>query len=88
MCTSVPEADILLNKAAKKAFGEVGVKKLPTVKSLQTEYAGLLSEKKAAYAEYKTVRTELRELQIHKRNYESILNLQTTEAQKEKEHDR
>ena len=31
------EGDILLHKAAKKAFDELGVKKLPTVKSLQEE---------------------------------------------------
>ena len=38
------EANIV--KAAKKAFDELGVKKLPTVKSLQEEYAKLLSEKR------------------------------------------
>ena len=42
------EGDILLHKAAKNAFDELGVKKLPSVKSLQEEYAKLLSEKKAA----------------------------------------
>ena len=40
------EADILLHKAAKNAFDDMGVKKLPTVKSLQTEYAKVLEEKK------------------------------------------
>ena len=40
------ESDILLHKAAKNAFDELGVKKLPTVKSLQEEYAKLLAEKK------------------------------------------
>ena len=38
--------DILLHKAAKKAFDELGVKKLPSVKSLQEEYAKLLAEKR------------------------------------------
>ena len=33
------EADIIIHKAAKKAFDELGVKKLPTVKSLQVEFA-------------------------------------------------
>lgn len=42
------EADILLHKAAKKAFDEMGIKKLPTVKSLQAEYAELLAEKKSS----------------------------------------
>ena len=37
------EANIV--KAAKKAFDELGVKRLPSVKSLQEEYAKLLSEK-------------------------------------------
>ena len=40
------ESDILLHKAAKKAFDEMGIKKLPTFKSLQAEYAELLAEKK------------------------------------------
>ena len=39
-------------KAAKNAFDELGVKKLPTVKSLQEEYAKLLTEKKTAYADF------------------------------------
>ena len=40
------EADILLHKAAKQAFDDLGIKKLPTVKSLQAEYAQLLEGKK------------------------------------------
>lgn len=40
------EGDILLHKAAKKAFDELGVKNLPSVKSLQEEYAKLLAEKR------------------------------------------
>ncbi len=40
------ESDILLHKAAKNAFDELGVKKLPSVKSLQEEYAKLLTEKR------------------------------------------
>ncbi len=39
------ESEILLHKAAKKAFDEMGVKKLPTVKELQAEYSKLLTEK-------------------------------------------
>ena len=40
------ESEIILHKAAKQSFDEQGLKKLPTVKSLQAEYAQLLSEKK------------------------------------------
>ena len=67
------EGDILLHKAAKKAFDELGVKKLPSVKSLQEEYAKLLSEKKAAYAEYRRSRDEMRELLLHKQNVDRML---------------
>ena len=45
------EADILLHKAAKNAFDDMGIKKLPTVKSLQTEYAKVLEEKKKDHAQ-------------------------------------
>lgn len=45
------KADILLHKAAKRAFDELSVGKIPTVKSLQTEYARLMEEKKEAYGE-------------------------------------
>ncbi len=47
------EEEILLHQAAKNAFDEMGIKKLPKVKELQTEYAKLLEEKKKTYAEYR-----------------------------------
>lgn len=81
------EADILLHRAAKKTFSDLGLKKLPTVKSLQTEYAKLLSEKKAAYADYRQARDEMRELLTHRANVERILGdgAQITEKEKEQE---
>ena len=82
------ERDILLHKAAKNAFDELGVKKLPTVKSLQEEYAKLLAEKKAAYAEYRTARDEMRELLLHKQNVDRMLGKNEREEEKKKEHDR
>ena len=82
------EADIIIHKAAKKAFDEMGVKKLPTVKSLQVEFADLLTVKKEAYAELRKVRDELRELTVHKANYEEMRNLEEREKRKEKEHGR
>ena len=84
------ESDIIIHKAAKKAFDELGMKKLPTVKNLQAEYAKLLSEKKAAYAEYSTAQKEMRELLIHKKNIEIIFGIDEPEQARrtEKEHDR
>ena len=82
------ESDILLHKAAKNAFDELGVKKLPTVKSLQEEYAKLLAEKKAAYAEYRTARDEMRELLLHKQNVDRMLGKDERSEEKKQEHDR
>lgn len=81
------EGDILLHQAAKKAFDEQGVKKLPTVKSLQAEYAALLAEKKNTYAEYRRARDDMRELLTVKANIDRILGVdeQARDAQKEKE---
>ena len=67
------ESEILLHQAAKRAFDELGVKKLPTVRSLNAEYADLLSEKKAAYAEYRKVKSEMQELLTVKANVDRIL---------------
>lgn len=78
------EADIILHRAAKRAFNEAGLKKLPTVKSLQTEYAALLSEKKEAYAELHTVRDEQRELVTHLANVRQILGDDARETAKER----
>ena len=82
------EGDILLHKAAKKAFDELGVKKPPSVKSLQEEYAKLLSEKKAAYAEYRRSRDEMRELLLHKQNVDRMLGKDERSEEKKQEHDR
>ncbi len=67
------EADILLHKAAKKAFDELGVTKLPTVKSLQSEYATILAGKKADYESYRAARDEMRKLLIAKANIDRLL---------------
>ena len=80
------EANIV--KAAKKAFDELGVKRLPSVKSLQEEYAKLLSEKKAAYAEYRRSRDEMRELLLHKQNVDRMLGKNERSEEKKQEHDR
>ena len=82
------EDDIIVHRAAKKAFDELGVKKLPTVKQLQVEFAELLTTKKEAYAELKKVRDELRDLAVHTANYEELRDLAERDPRKEKEHGR
>ena len=79
------ESDILLHRAAKKTFNDYGLKKLPTVKSLQEEFAKLLSEKKAAYPELKKARDEMKELLTVKANVERMIGEDEREKEKEKE---
>ena len=79
------EAEILLHRSAKRAFQELNVKKLPTVKSLQEEYAKLLSEKKAAYPDYRKAKQEMQELLIVQANVAKILGAEPREAEHEKE---
>ena len=79
------EGEIILHRASKKAFDDLGLKKLPTVKSLDAEFAALLAEKKAAYADYHAAQSEMRELMTHKANVEYILGINEQSAQR-KEH--
>ena len=82
------EEEILLHQAAKEAFNELNVKKLPTVKELQTEYAQLLADKKKAYGEYRQARAAMRELLTVKNNVDRVLTMEQTEPQqKEKDRD-
>lgn len=78
------EPDILLHKAAKKYFDEIGVQKLPSVKSLNNEYSELIGKKKEAYADYRQTREEMRELLVIKANVDRILGIEKDEeTQKE-----
>ena len=54
--------EITLHKAAKAAFDEAGLQKLPKVKELDAEFAELLTKKKAAYPDYRKARNEMQEL--------------------------
>ena len=58
----VHREEITLHKAAKAAFDEAGMKKLPKVKELDAEYAELLIKKKAAYPDYRKARDEMQQL--------------------------
>ena len=81
------EEEILLHHAAKNAFDDMGVKKLPKVKELQAEYARLLEEKKKTYAEYRRSREEMRDLLTAKGNVDRLMNM-VTEHSSKKETDR
>ena len=75
------EDEIRLHQAAKEAFNELNVKKLPTIKELQSEYAQLLADKKKAYGEYRQARAAMRELLTVKNNVDRVLAIEPTEPQ-------
>ena len=62
--------EITLHKAAKAAFDEAGLQKLPKVKELDAEFAELLTKKKAAYPDYRKAKKEMQELLRAKKNVE------------------
>ena len=62
--------EITLHKAAKTAFDEAGLKKLPKAKDLSIEYAELLKKKKEAYPDYCKARNEMQELVRARKNVE------------------
>lgn len=83
------ESDITLHKAAKQYFDAQGVEMLPTVKSLNAEYAALMAEKKAAYSEYRKARKDMKELLTAEANIDRFLGTEEVheepDATKEKE---
>ena len=62
--------EITLHKAAKAAFDEAGLQKLPKVKELDEEFAELLTKKKSAYPDYRKARNEMQELVRAQKNVE------------------
>ena len=62
--------EITLHKAAKAAFDEAGLQKLPKVKELDAEFAELLTKKKATYPDYRKARNEMQELVRAQKNVE------------------
>jgi len=79
------EQAIASHKAAKKFFNELGLEKLPTIKSLQTEYATLSAEKKKLYSEYHPARKFMQEILTAKQNAEQLLTYRSTAKEKENE---
>lgn len=86
--------EITLHKAAKQAFTELNVEKLPTIKQLNEEYAELLARKKEAYREYRQAKQDMTDFATAKYDIERFLNIeqegekaeeQTKEKQKKEE---
>ena len=76
--------EITLHKAAKAAFDEANLKKLPKVKELDAEYSKLLTEKKALYPDYRKAKEEMQELLRAKRNVELFFAEEKSSTEKTK----
>jgi len=83
--------ELTIHKAAKKAFDELGVKKIPRVKELNIEYAELMKEKKAKFREYRAACSEAREYLAIRENIASLYDAERKEnadRKKQKEQER
>lgn len=76
---------ITLHKAAKQAFNECGLEKIPTVKELNVMYHELMSEKKQMYSEYHQLKNEMQELMKARKNVERFLYDEVKNDEREKE---
>ncbi len=76
------ESEIILHKAAKKTFDDLGLKKLPTVKSRSGEYTELVAVKRRAYTEYRQVREEMKVLHVAKSNIDKVMGTEEPEQEK------
>ena len=75
--------EITLHRAAKAAFDEAGLKKLPKARDLSIEYAELLKKKKEAYPDYRKARDEMQELMKAQKNVEIFFAEEKDTAEKE-----
>ncbi len=62
------ESEIEQHRAAKSYFNAHGIEKLPNMIDLNAEFDKLVAEKREAYAEYRAIRDEHRELLVHRHN--------------------
>ena len=76
------QEEITLHKAAKAAFDEAGLQKLPKVKELDAEFAELLTKKKASYPDYRKARNEMQELVRAQKNVERFFAEEKDTAEK------
>ena len=79
--------EIETHRASKRAFNELGLKKLPSKKTLDAEYSQVLAAKKSLYAAYCEEQRKLKELLVHRENLSPYLAPQEPQTQRRKEQD-
>ena len=75
--------EITLHRAAKDAFDETGLKKLPKVKELNAEYSALLTKKKALYPAYRKAWDQMQEIVKAQKNVELFFKEEKNSKQTE-----
>lgn len=65
--------EIEQHREAKRYFNEHNLTRLPKVKDLNAEFSALIAEKRTAYADYRVLRDEHRELLVYRHNVEMFL---------------
>ena len=75
--------EITLHRAAKDAFDETGLKKLPKVKELNAEYSALLTKKKALYPAYRKAWNQMQEIVKAQKNVELFFKEEKNSKQTE-----
>ena len=78
--------EITLHKAAKDAFDQLGLKKIPRVAELNEEFNRLVKEKNEQYTAYRKERDHMRDLVNAKKNAEMILDDRMDNPERSKKH--
>jgi len=78
--------EITLHRAAKDAFDQLGLKKIPRVAELNEEFNRLVKEKNEHYVVYRKERDRMRDLVNAKKNAEMILDDRMDNPERSKKH--
>ena len=79
------QQELTLHKAAKDAFSKLGDNQIPRIKELSEEYARILLEKKAVYAEYRQAKKEMTSYAKAKHNIDTFLKMQNSPENENKQ---
>lgn len=74
--------DILLHQSAKQAFSLLSAKQIPSIKNLQFEYQECSSAKKSLFADYRSVKSIMKQSVIIKNNVDLIMGASCPEDKK------
>ena len=80
--------EILIHKAAKKAFADLYMDKIPKVKDMSAEYAKILGEKKDLYEEYRSAKKEMQDFALARQDIDQFLKIDEQQQKFKKEKSR